>query len=208
MKIDTSIDHRDRLMIVFTLIILGFLSLLYWAQNRTPDILNHPNNRSEIIVFGDSLAAGVGSDENEGFTKGLEFSLNRQITVLGVSGDTTRDGLNRIEEVTERDAQIVLISLGGNDFIQRVPEETVRKNMDKIISKIQNSGAMVMVLGAPGYRGLYKQVAEDHKAAYVSNILKGLIGRDAYMSDPIHPNNVGYHKISERIAPELKKFIE
>ncbi len=201
-------NQKDLVMIVFTLIVLGFLFLVYYIQNRTPHILNYPNDRTEIIVFGDSLAAGVGSTDGEGFVDNLEFILNRNITTLGVSGNTTRAGLARIDEVLEREAQIVLIVLGGNDFIQRVPKEDVRRNMDKIISKIQNDGAMVMILGTPGYGDLYKELATTHNATYVSNILKGLIGRDAYMSDAIHPNDIGYSKIADRIAPKIKKFIE
>jgi len=208
MNIDTRIEHQERLMIALTLIILGFLFLMYYLHNRTPEILNYPNDRAEIIVFGDSLAAGVGSTDGEGFVDDLSFTLNRKITTLGVSGNTTRDGLMRINDVLDRNAQIVIISLGGNDFLRRVPKEEVERNFNKIISKIQNDGSMVMILGTPGYGNLYEELAESHGAAYVPNILKGLIGRDAYMSDTVHPNDVGYNRIAEKIEPKLKKYID
>lgn len=208
MKITTKLEHKDQIVLALTIILVLFLGLLYYIQKRTPNIINYPNDRTEIVAFGDSLIEGVGSSNNKGFIDDLEVILNTEIVNLGVSGNTTRDGLLRIDDITDRNARIVLISLGGNDFIQRIPEETVRKNLDKIVSKIQNDGAMVMVLGVPGYRGLYKDVSRDHQTAYVSNILSGLIGKDKYMSDLIHPNDLGYRAVAEKIAPELKKFIE
>ncbi len=207
MNIDTRLDHSEKLMVALTLLILAFLFLVYHLQNWTPGILNYPNNRTEIIVFGDSLAAGVGSANGEGFVDDLVFILNRKITNLGVPGDTTQDGLLRIDDVLGREAQIVIISLGGNDFLRRVPKEDVKRNFNKIISKIQNDGAMVMILETPGYGNLYKDLSETHDTAYIPNILRGLIARDQYMSDAIHPNDVGYNKIAKKIEPKLRKYI-
>jgi len=208
MQVDMKLEHKDRIVLTLTIILVLFLALLYYAQKRTPDIKNYPNERTEIIAFGDSLVEGVGSSSGTGFVGQLEVILNTDIINMGVSGNTTRDALLRIEEVTDRNAAMVLISLGGNDFLQRIDPEQTRTNLDRIISKIQNDGAMVMVLGVPGNSSIYKDLAEDHRTAYVSNILKGLIGRDKYMADPIHPNDTGYRRIAEKIAPELKKFIQ
>lgn len=207
MNVKTEMEEKDKLILALGILIMLFIGFLYYLGNRSPHVINYPNSRTEIIVFGDSLIAGVGSTDKDGFVRKLESLLNRDITNLGVSGNTTRDGLLRVDEVIEREAQLVIIALGGNDFIQRVPQDSVKRNFDKMISQIQNSGAMVMILGEPGYRGLYKDLSEAHDTAYVSNILSGLITKDKYMSDAIHPNDAGYRIIAERIAPNVKKLL-
>jgi len=190
------------------ILIIGFILFLYALDKRVPQITNYPNDRTEIIAFGDSLVEGVGSSTGGGFVDELEVILNIDITNLGVSGNTTRDALIRIDDVLDREAKMVIISLGGNDFIRRFPQEEVKRNFDKIISQIQNDGAMVMLLDVPGYGSLVRDLSGNHDAAYVSNILRGLIGRDRYMADAIHPNDEGYRKVAEKIAPELAKFIK
>jgi lysophospholipase L1-like esterase len=101
----------------------------------------------------------------------------------------------------------VIISLGGNDFIQGVPKDEMRQDYNKIISRLQNGGSIVMILGVPGYTYSYSGLARDHKVSYVSNILRGVITNPDLMSDPIHPNDAGYSKIANRIAPELRRLI-
>ena len=196
-------DHEKLMLTLFGILILFFI-LLHFINQRAPQITNWPAaDRTEIIVFGDSLAEGFGTDDG-GFVSRLEILLGHKITNLGVSGDTTRDGLIRLNNVLARDAKLVIISLGGNDFIQRVPEQDVRHNFNKMISQIQNDGSMVILLDAPGYRGMLKELSKTHKTGYVSNILSGLIGKDEYMFDAIHPNAAGYQKIAEKIEPEVR----
>jgi len=214
MQIDTEFEQRDKIVLALGILLVLFLCFLYYVKNRTPEILNYPNNNSEIIAFGDSLVSGVGSESNRGFVRELEVFTNTNIINMGISGDTTRDALARIDDVLKRNPKMVLISLGGNDSIQHVPAKAARKNLDKIVSQIQNTGSMVIILGVPaapgvsGYKNLYKEVAEDHRAAYVPNILAGLIGRDEFMADLIHPNDLGYIKVAEKIAPIMKLYLE
>lgn len=200
---------HEKLTLALMVLILALVAFVYYLRHRTPDIINYPTDREVVVAFGDSLIEGVGSTNGEGFIDDLEDLINRDIVNLGVSGDTTTDGLERIEDVLERDPGLVIISLGGNDFLQRVPEEQVEQNFNKIISKIQNNGSMVMLLAVPGYGDLYENLSEVHQTAYVSNILRTLLLRSGtYMSDPIHPNDAGYTKIAERIAPLTRKILE
>ncbi len=207
MKFDGYLEDHEKLTWALLLIVLAFFAFWYWVTNRTPTVTNYPNDRTTVVAFGDSLIEGVGSSDG-GFVTDLEEILNYDITNLGVSGNTTFQGLARINEVLRLEPKLVIISLGGNDFIQRVNREHAAHNLNKLISQLQNTGSMVVLLEVPGYRKLYKDIAHAQNSGYVSNILSGIITKDKYMSDPIHPNDAGYQKIAEHVAPTIKKLLE
>lgn len=82
-----------------------------------------------------------------------------------------------------------------------------------MIEEIHSTGAVVVLLGvrggllSDGYKEMYEDLAEEHQTAFVSNVLSGVFGRSNLMADPIHPNNDGYKKISERVIPVLESVI-
>ncbi len=200
------LEQHEKVTLILILIVVGFFILLYFIRNQSPKIINFPSERTVVIAFGDSLIEGVGGTDN-GFINHLENLVNYDIENMGVSGETTRDALARVKKVIDKSPRIVLISLGGNDFLQRRPAAEVKQDLNKIVSQIQDSGSMVVILGVPGYRNLHRDVAEAQRSAYVSNILSGLITNPQYMSDAVHPNDEGYKKIAKKIQPVLEKLL-
>ena len=109
--------------------------------------------------------------------------------------------------------KVVMLLLGGNDFLKRVPKHEMLSNLEQIITAIQNKGAVVILLGVRGglitdsYESDLRSLAEKTGSAYVPNVLKGLIGNPKYMDDSIHPNNAGYAIIADHIYPVLLKVL-
>lgn len=179
------------------------------------DIKNYPSKGTDVIAFGDSLVQGVGaSSRDTNFVSLLSKKTGKQIVNLGVSGNTTRDGLARINELNKYNPKVVILLLGGNDYLQKVPESETFVNLEKIIKDIQARGAIVLLLGIRGgllldkFDERFEELAEETNSAFVSNVLSGLITNDQYMSDAIHPNDAGYKKISDRIYPVLSELIK
>ncbi|MCA9357848.1 arylesterase [Candidatus Kaiserbacteria bacterium] len=193
---------------VFTILTVA-VALTAWLLWPTPAPLP-PTAGSTVVVFGDSLAAGVGSSAGKDITSRLATSIEPEVINLGVSGDTTSDGLARIDTVIAADPKVVIILLGGNDAIQRVPVEDTFANLEIIIQTIQSTGAAVVLVGEPGglysnqYEKEYERLARTYRTYYVPNILSGLIGRAEYMSDLIHPNDAGYKIAADRILLEVE----
>ena len=200
---------RTIIQAVITLTVLSLLLFVLWPK---PEPL-YPTAGSTVVVFGDSLAAGVGSSRGNDITTLLAASLDYPIINRGVSGDTTADGLARIESTAQADPRVVVVLLGGNDAIQKKPIEETFKNLAEIIRIIQSTGAAVVLVGEPGglygkeYEKEYRRLAEEYRTFYVSNILSGLIGRPEYMSDYIHPNDKGYAVATARILPEVQRAL-
>lgn len=194
-------------VIIFSLIIV--IVYFFWPDYE-PKL---PTNGTTVVVFGDSLAEGVGASTGNDIASQLTKSLGQEIINLGVSGDTTADGLARIDALLATNPQVVIVLLGGNDALQKVPVAQTFTNLAEIIERIQTYGAAVILVGEPGglygnqYKDEYERLAKKYRTFYVPNILSGLIGHTEYMSDYIHPNDAGYTKAAGRILPILQEAL-
>lgn len=193
-------------------LVLG--GIFFYVMSTRISITNYPLKDGPIVAFGDSLVEGVGSTKGNDFVSLLAKKIGEPITNLGVSGDTTEQGLVRIKDVTDLNPRLVIVLLGGNDFLRKVPRQQTFDNLRGIVEKIQATGAAVILLGVRGglftdsADGLYEDLAHETKSAYVSNVLDGLFADSRYMSDAIHPNDVGYSKVADRVYRVVKDLLE
>lgn len=178
-------------------------------------ITNYPPKGERIVVLGDSLSEGVGASSPEnGYVGILERRIGVTIINKGVSGDTVGAAKNRLEsDVLNENPDIVMILLGGNDAIRRTPREEVFLDLREIITRVHEKGAVVLLVGVQGsilgdrYKEGFADLAEETGAAFVPDILDGIIGVPSLMSDTIHPNDAGYLKMADRIAPTLNELV-
>jgi acyl-CoA thioesterase-1 len=185
-----------------------------WALWPAPKVTNLDSHGSSIIAFGDSLTAGYGASPGEDYPSRLSSILGLTILNAGTSGDTTETALARVgSDVVARDPRIVILGLGGNDFLQSVPIGTTEANLRAIIHKIQTAGAMVVLLGYrfpsvnANYEKMYERVAKDEGCLPIPNLLHGIETDPSLKSDEIHPNARGYQLIAERVAGPFRKLI-
>ena len=136
---------------------------------RTSDLPEtHPaasatDSRPVIVCFGDSLTAGYGTDPGESYPDYLQADLDAQgykyhVVNAGVSGNTTKDGVNRLASVIAMRANLVIVEFGGNDGLRGVPVADSRANLDTILAKLKASGTKVVIAGItlpPNYGAEY-----------------------------------------------------
>lgn len=164
-----------------------------------------------MLALGDSLFAGYGLNDGEGYPRQLEAALrargiNARIADAGVSGDTTAGGLQRLAFTLDSQPappEVVLISLGGNDMLRGLAPGQTRANLDAILAELKrrNIRAVLMGMLAPpnlgaDYRAqfdpIYPALARTHGAALVPFFLQPVIDRpDLIQPDRIHPTRVG-----------------
>jgi lysophospholipase L1-like esterase len=185
---------------------------LLWPSAR---VKNRDALGSNVIAFGDSLTAGYGAGPGEDYPSRLAALLGREIVNAGVSGDTTEQALARIDDdVLARDPKLVIVGLGGNDFLSSVPIQTTEANLRSIVRKIHDRGAMVLLLGfrfpslQNNYESMYARIAKEEGCALLPDLLDGILSDPKLKSDEIHPNANGYAIIAERIAPPAKKLLQ
>ncbi len=203
---------KYKLLVVLILVLILSFGVYYFT--KTDKITNYPSKGNDIIAFGDSLIEGVGSTQGNDLVSVLSRKIGQPIINLGKSGDTTQDGLLRIGEIDKYNPKVVIVLLGGNDYLKKIPESETNKNLQSIIKNIEAKGAIVLLLGVQGgvlkdnFKDDFENLSDTYNTAYVPNVLKGLIGNPKYMSDYVHPNDVGYAKIADRVYPVLKEIIE
>jgi acyl-CoA thioesterase I len=192
------------------ILVLVIATFLFFGKEK---ITNYPPKEGPIVIFGDSLVAGVGASKGNDLASILSKKIGEPIENFGISGDTTEQGLSRIDTVLERKPRITIVLLGGNDFLRKVPIEETFSNLRTIIDKLQASGSIVLLLGVRGglltdqFDSYYEDLAQETGSAYVPNVLSGLLADSRYMSDAIHPNDAGYSRIADRVYPVLKELL-
>lgn len=163
-----------------------------------------------IVAFGDSLVLGTGAATPGGFVSLLSAQAGISIRNFGRSGDTAASAAQRVDAALAAEPDVVLVLLGGNDALRRVPPAATEANLDAILVRFREAGARVVLLGVMGdlfndpYPSMFERLAETHDATYVPNVLSGLLGRSEFMSDAIHPNEAGHARIAERVLPALE----
>ncbi|EAQ01735.1 Lipolytic enzyme, G-D-S-L family protein [Pseudooceanicola batsensis HTCC2597] len=186
---------------------------------------------TEILALGDSLTQGYGLPAAEGFVPQLQAWLDARghdvrIVNGGVSGDTTRGGLARVDWSLTPDIDAMIVTLGGNDILRGLDPADTRHNLRGILEAGRAKGVEMLVIGiaaASNYGSDYKtafdaihpELAEEAGALYEPGFFAALReeGDDAgaalrYMqADGIHPNAEGVARIVDRIGPRVEDLI-
>jgi acyl-CoA thioesterase-1 len=183
------------------------------------------DTRPAIACFGDSITAGFGLDSGQSFPDLLQQDLDRRglpyrVLNLGVSGDTTQDGLARVPIAVAEKPAIVILELGGNDGLRGIPLSITQSNLAQMIEAFQAAGARVVLAGMslpPNYgpafiqkfEAIYKDLAAKYKVTLIPFLLEGVGAHDEFMQrDGIHPNAAGARKVEalvmKTVGPLLK----
>jgi acyl-CoA thioesterase I len=178
----------------------------------------------EVLAFGDSLTAGLGLPASEAFPAQLEARLkatgiDAKVVNAGVSGDTTTDGLARLDWTLGDKPQYVILALGANDMLRGIDPKIVRANLDKMIDKITASGAKILLLGMRAtpdwgaqyerdFDAIYPDLAKAHGVPLYPFFLEG-VAMDPALNQPdgLHPNERGVAVLVDHIAPLVAKMI-
>ncbi|MDD5492415.1 MAG: arylesterase [bacterium] len=190
--------------------------MIFSAGACGPKVANISTTGKNIICFGDSLTAGYGANPGEDYPSILAKLLGQPVINAGISGNTTRQALDRLQaDVLEKDPKLVIVQFGANDFFRKIPISETKSNLNQIARRIHEKGAMVAIAGVrigllvDEYDEVFESVASDTKCIYIPNIIKDIFTDPSKKSDEIHQNAAGYaiiaQRIYERIWPFLKK---
>lgn len=178
-----------------------------------------------ILAFGDSLTAGYGLPEGDGFVPQLQQALvkmGREVTVIngGLSGDTTAGGLARLDWMLAEKPDVVILELGANDALRGLSPDEARANLDATIKRIKDSGAALLLAGmlaprnlGPDYAArfdtIYPDLAKVHGVALYPFFLEGVAARpELNQQDGLHPTREGVAVIVANILPYLETLLD
>ena len=129
-----------------------------------------PDKRPLLVCFGDSLTAGYGADEGQSYPDFLQQNLDREgfhyrVVNEGISGNTTKDGVDRLPGILAMKPEVVVLEFGGNDGLRGLKVQTTRTNLETMIAKLKKSGAKVAIAGIT----LPPDYGSDYVNAFTAN---------------------------------------
>jgi len=179
------------------------------------DIANRGSQGTAIICFGDSITAGLEVASQDTYPAQLSRLLGKEVINAGVSGDTTRQALRRIErDVLSRNPKLVLVEFGANDAFQKIDPQETFGNIRKVIDQIHGRGAMAALVTVKvglindSYQKEFKKIAREKRAIFIPDIMKGIFTNPAFKTDQLHPNKDGYTIIAQKIYKKIKPFLK
>ena len=173
-----------------------------------------------IMLYGDSLMAGYGLNQNENLSSALTAKFNLKETAVliinaSVSGNTTSNGLARLDWSLGESPNIIILCLGANDMLRGIDPKYIKENLNTMISKINESGSKFILAGmrSPKSMGgiyqqrfdqMYREIAEEHDLTFMPFLLEGIALEKKYLqNDYKHPNALGIQVMANNLYPYI-----
>ena len=183
--------------------------------------------KKTILFFGDSIVAGYGIEPQQAFPALIQdkidsLGLNYEVINGGLSGETSAGGLRRIDWVLQRNIDVMILELGGNDGLRGIDLSSTKENLQQIIDKAlaKNPDMEIIIAGmqvppnlgtdyAKEFQEMYPELAEKNDLKLIPLILDKVGGRDEYMQpDQIHPNVKGHKVVAETVWDVLYPILK
>lgn len=187
----------------------------------------------EVVALGDSLTAGYGLPQGQGLVPKLQAWLDEQgvdakVVNAGVSGDTTRGGLSRVEWSLSDQSDAMIVALGGNDLLRGIDPTSSRENLAAILDIAAARELPVLLVGleAPSNYGagfkeafdsMYAELSQEYNTLFLPDFFEGLRVnggtnlqdvREFMQADGIHPNAEGVQRIVSVLGPRVEELVE
>ena len=200
--------------------ILSFLILIFFGAYAFTE------QKSSLLIYGDSISAGYGIDKDKQWSEILKFifqenNLSLNVFNRSVSGETTGGGLTRIEDtLNELKPSYMLLELGGNDALRGYPPRKIFENLVKIIDASKKRDIKVFLMQIrilPNYgkryqsqfESIYPKIAEEKKVILLPFMLENVaLNKDLMMPDGIHPNVDAQPIIAEFVFRSMKAYLK
>ena len=178
----------------------------------------YADNSLKIMLYGDSLMAGYGLPQNVNLASELTRNFkenNPSLTFINasISGNTTKNGLSRVDWSLGDKPNIVILCLGANDMLRGLDPALTAKNLDAIITKFINNNAIVILAGmlssesmGPEYQiqfdSIYPELSKKHSLIFMPFLLDGVaLEKELLLADYKHPNAKGIKVMSTNLSP-------
>ncbi len=198
---------------------IGVMSVLLVACGDKVQRLEPLSYGDTILAFGDSVTFGYGVDPQYAYPQVLTDISPWNVINKGISGERADQAKKRIKAVLEEtNPKVVIIELGGNDFLQRRNTNAVKEDLRAIIQDVKAYGAVPVLVavpslsvsaaitGSPSDSVIYKELGKEENIHVISDVFSNILGQDSLKQDQVHPNQAGYKVLAEEIYKELGKM--
>ena len=195
------------------------------APEPAPQPTPANDHRPVIVCFGDSLTEGHGAEYGKSYPDYLQSDLDARgyhyrVVNEGISGNTTKDGVERLNDVIALKSAVVVVEFGGNDGLRGLRIEDSRANLDKIVATLKASGTKVALAGitlppdyGPDYIQQFNQtyalIAKKYNVPLLPFLLQGVFGVDGMMQrDNTHATAAGNKIVASNVVPLILPLLK
>ena len=166
---------------------------------------------STVLALGDSLTYGTGASAETSYPTVLAELTGWNVVNAGVPGDTSAQALARLPALlAEHRPKLVIVSIGGNDFLRKLPESDTRANVHAACKLALESGAQVLLVAVPRAtvaaalgqmtdHALYAEVAKDLNIPLQREGWGEVLAQAELRSDQVHANAKGYAQFARSV---------
>jgi acyl-CoA thioesterase-1 len=165
-----------------------------------------------VLALGDSITYGTGAPSGASYPEALAKLTGWNVINAGVPGNTSAQALDRLPGLlAQHQPTLVLIGIGGNDFLRRLPDADTRANVQRAVQLARDAGAQVLLIAVPrptlaarftgslDDHALYGEIAEELKLPLQRGGWAEVLGNEQLRADQIHANAAGYQTFAERL---------
>lgn len=166
---------------------------------------------STVLALGDSLTFGTGASTETSYPAVLAGLTGWNVVNAGVSGDTSAQALARLPALlAEHQPKLVIVSIGGNDFLRKLPESDTHAHVHAICKQSLDAGAQVLLVAVPRAtvaaalgqmtdHALYAEVAKDLKIPLQREAWGEVLAQPDLRADAVHANARGYAQFARSV---------
>lgn len=171
-----------------------------------------------VVILGDSLTYGTGADTGQDYASLLANNTGWNVINAGVPGNTSSNGLERLPDLlSEQKVDLLIVELGGNDFLRHLPEAETAKNLKAILAQSKAKNIPTLLLSIPAFspigaafgnlsdHPLYEKLAKETHTPLIDDIFSDVLAKNSLKADPIHPNAEGYRMVEKGLRTALIK---
>jgi acyl-CoA thioesterase-1 len=180
--------------------------------------------RPLLVCFGDSITAGYGLEPGQSYPDALQRDLDRRgyhykVNNQGTSGATTKDAVAAMRTILRLHPEVVIVEFGGNDGLRGLPLEQSRRNLDQVLTTLEDAHIKVLMAGItlpPNYGReyiqafdqIFRDLAAKHHVAFVPMLYKDLVNvAGTIQPDGIHPTAKGSEIIARTLIPVVTPLL-
>lgn len=176
---------------------------------------------SNVVILGDSLTYGTGAGSGEDYASILASNTGWNVINAGVPGNTSYDGLARLPQILQahesgdQKIDLLIVELGGNDFIRHVPEPETVNNLKTILHQAKAKSINTALIAIPKFspvgaafgalsdHPLYEELAEETDTPLIQDLFSDVLSKNNLKADYIHPNAAGYRVVASKLQDAL-----